>query len=687
MKRLAFLMFYHFMLSQIQSQSPVQSHSVVTQIIEDYLESTQSEGFDLNTAFENLTYFYDNKLNINTAKEEDLRELILLNEIQIQDFIHYRNTYGKFLSIYELQAIPTWNLSLLQNIYPFVKCQLDPDDFRLKLKDALKSGKSQVFLKSRRVLEPRHGFQIKEDGTKSFLGDPFYLYARYRYEYGQSFKAGLTMEKDPGEKIFGQASPYGFDFYSFFIYAKDLNKTIHVLSLGDYAVSLGQGLILHNDFGTGKSSWVMNVKRAGRTIRPYSSVNEVNFFRGVGTILNLAHNLKASIFLSYKPISGSLQANTRENTDFDSFGSIRLSGLHRTESEIMNKNTVAQTHLGGKIEFSQKDFKFSVNGLYTQLNVPLVRDQALHRKFLFNGSELAHMSTDYSFRKYNFTFFGESAMSHNQAWAHLHGVLIALDKKMDISILYRDYSPEYQVLNANAFSDATLPVNEKGIYMATEIRPLKNTTISAYADFWSHPWVSYRRNGPAEGKDFLIKIHYNVRRKIDAYMQYRYVHRQRNTTNENSVAYPTDILLQRIRIQSNYKLSKDWEFRNRLEFSKFTHEGQQFHGFLTYQDIIFKPMTGKFSFSGRYTVFDVEHFDARIYAYENDLLYEFYIPFFQNRGSRFYINTRWRFFKNYSWEFRIFRSFFQNVNQISSGNNLINGRTQTELKTQIYIKF
>jgi hypothetical protein len=460
-----------------------------------------------------------------------------------------------------------------------------------------------------------------------------------------------------------------------------------VLSLGDFAVSMGQGLILHNDFGTGKSSWVMNVKRAGKTIRPYSSVNEVNFFRGIGTILNLGKNHKASLFLSYKPISGSLQTNTTENTDFDSFGSIRLSGLHRTDSEIIQKNTVNQTHSGGKLEYARKDFKLSFNSLYTRLSLPLVRDQALHRKFMFNGRQLVNISTDYSFRKHNFTFFGESAMSNLRAWAHLHGVLIALDKKMDISILYRDYSPEYQVLNANAFSDATLPVNEKGIYLATEVRPLKNITLSSYADLWSHPWVSYRRNGPAEGKDFLIKIQYHLRRKIDAYMQYRYVKRQRNTTQENFITYPSDIILQRMRIQCNYKLSKDWEFRNRVEFSKFTHEGQQFYGFLTYQDIIFKPMTGKFSFSGRYAVFDIEHFDARIYAYENDILYEFYIPFFQNRGSRFYINTRWRFFKNYSWEFRIARSFFQNVNQISSGHNLINGRMLTEFKTQIHIKF
>lgn len=53
-------------------------------------------------------------------------------------------------------------------------------------------------------------------------------------------------------------------------------------------MSLGQGLILRqNDFGAGKSSFVLNVKQQVGQLRPYSSVNEVNFFRGGGIVLNL----------------------------------------------------------------------------------------------------------------------------------------------------------------------------------------------------------------------------------------------------------------------------------------------------------------------------------------------------------------------------------------------------------------
>lgn len=687
MMRRTLLILFILLQFKLWSQDPSQNSNFIANIIEDFLESTDAENFDFNTLFENLNYYYENNLNINSASEQDLRDLMLINEIQINNFISYRNNFGKFLSLYELQAIPSWDIVTIRNVQPFLKCTLDPDNFNLNFRDALTQGKSQIYLKGRRAIEPRRGFQLRPDGTAPYEGDPNYLYARYRYEYGQSFKVGFTMEKDPGEKLFGEASPYGFDFYSFFAYGKDINKTIHILSLGDYAVSMGQGLILHNDFGAGKSSWVMNVKRAGRTLRPYSSVNEVNFFRGAGTVINLSKNFQAAVFISHKPISGTAQRDTIENTDFDSFGSIRLSGLHRTQTEIENKNTIVQSNLGGQLEYRQKDLKLAVNGLLTQFNVPLVRDEQLYRRFQFSGTQLANVSIDYSYRKRNFTFFGESAMSDNKAMAHLHGVLMALDKRMDISLVYRNFSAQYQVINANAFSDATQPINEKGVYMGAELRPFRNMTVSSYVDIWSNPWVSYRRDGPAEGKDFLVRFQYNIRRKMDTYIQYRYVQRQRNTFDENIIRYPEDIVLQRLRLQFNYKLSKEWELRNRVEFSKFEKAGDISHGFLTYQDVLYKPMAGSFSFTGRYAVFDVQSFDARIYTYENDLLYEFFIPFFQNRGSRFYINARWRIARNYTWEFRVGRSFFQNVETLSSGNNLIEGRTLTELKTQLQIKF
>lgn len=672
--------------STLKGQGDPQANSFIANIIEEYLEATDAESFDYNTIFENLNYYFEHPLNINTATEYDLRELFLLNELQINDFLRHRDRFGAFLSIYELQAMPTWDLYTIQNVVPFLKCDLDPSDANLNFRDALTKGNSQLYLKAKRVLEKRKGFIKNSDGVAPYVGDPNHMYVRYRYEYGQSFKAGFTAEKDPGEKLFGEGSKYGFDFYSFFIYAKDVSKRVSILSLGDFAVSMGQGLILYNDFAPGKSSFVMNVKKGGRSIRPYSSVGEVNFFRGGGAVINLAKSWQVTAFASHKPADAVVDRDTIVNTDFDSFGNIRLDGYHRTQSEIDHKNSILQTNLGGKLQYKVRNFNVSLNSLYTAFDVALIRDEALYKKYLFSGKKLYNTSVDYSWRLRNMTFFGEAAMSDNGGFAQLHGLLVGLDPKMDLSAVYRNFAPDYQVINGNAFSESSLPINEKGFYLGMEIRPLKNIVVSGYADFWQQPWAAYRRDGPSEGKEFLVKFSYVLRRKLEFYAQYKYEQKQLNLKSESLVSFPSNQTLHRLRMHLGYKINKEWEIKDRIEFSRYSHSSDS-KGVMLYQDVLYKPIGKALSFTARYAIFDINSFDARIYAYENDLLYEFYIPFFQNRGTRFYVNTRYRIGRNYTWEFRIGRTHFDNVNTISSGNSQINGNTMTEIKTQLRIRF
>lgn len=683
------LLIFLFSSSAISAQQPedAQYNNLISNIIEDFLETVEAEDFDFNTLLENLNFFYENPLDINAVTELELRELIILNEIQIGNFINYRNTFGSFLSIYELQAIPSWDLATIRNVIPFLKHGSGGIGIYLNFKDAFQNGSSLLFLKAKRVLEERRGYIPNAQGVTPYLGDPNHLYVRYRYEFGQLFRAGFTMEKDPGEQFFTGVNKYGFDFYSFFVNARNVNKTIKEVSLGDYSISLGQGLIMHNDFGGGKSSFVLNVKRGGRMIRPYSSVNEVNFFRGGATVLRLSNKFDLGLFASSRYNNGRVLTDTIDNSDFERFSSLVQTGLHRTESEIRNKNQILQTNAGGKLTYTSGTFRLSVNALYTGFDKPFVRDEALYRRFLFSGQRLVNTSVDYSYRYRNFTFFGESARSDNGGAAHLHGLLLGLDRRMDIALVYRNYAADYQVLNANAFGESSLPINENGVYLGMEIRPFAGVVVSSYIDFWKNPWASFRRDGPGAGKEFFFKVSYIKKRKLEFYMQYRYEQKLRNSSDDRFIIdFPQDITLHRLRLQLNYKVTKELELRDRVEFS-FFEQTTRSRGFMMYQDIIYKPIASPLSFSMRYGLFDVNSFDARIYAYENDLLYEFYIPFFQNRGSRFYVNLRYRLARNYTWEFRIGQTYLQNADVIGSGNELINGNTRTEIKTQLRIKF
>ncbi|MBK6566613.1 MAG: helix-hairpin-helix domain-containing protein [Saprospiraceae bacterium] len=667
----------------------VQENPLVSAIIEDFLENSDSENFDFNTVFENLSYYYNHPLDINSATEQELRDLIIISESQINAFFDHRNKFGKFLSIYELQTIDSWNINFIRNIVPFLTIKKGFNElYKFDWNQFYKSGESDLFLKTKRVLQKRKGYVRNEDGVSPYIGDPNSFYLRYRYQAGNYFRLGITAEKDPGEPFFKDINKYGFDFYSFFIHGTKLHSNINSVTLGDFTVSMGQGLILHNDFGGRKSSFVMNIKKGNRFIRPYSSVNEVNYFRGAATELQWTDKLKLGVFVSYKPVNARLDSDTLDNTDFERFTSIVESGLHRTLSEKLVKNLVRQYNVGSSLKFENKNLRLGLNYLYTEFNVTFQKDEELYRKYIFSGDYLHNGSIDYQYQRRNVTFFGEGAMSQNGGTAFTNGLLISLDRKIDMSLLYRHFSPQYQVLNANAFADGTLPINEKGLYMGIEMRPFSKVVVSTYADFWKNPWVSYRRNGPAKGFDYFVKISYILKRKLDFYVQYRFINKQLNQSSETEVYLyaPVDYTVQRFRLHLNYKINKVWEWRSRIEFSNYKKESLS-KGVLMYQDILYKPIAKKLSFSARYCIFDIESFDARIYTYENDILFEFFIPFFQHRGTRFYTNIRYRINNFLTWEFRYGNTFYTDNNLIGSGNEFIEGRNRTELKTQIKLSF
>ncbi len=108
---------------------------------------------------------------------------------------------------------------------------------------------------------------------------------------------------------------------------------------------------------------------------------------------------------------------------------------------------------------------------------------------------------------------------------------------------------------------------------------------------------------------------------------------------------------------------------------------------MIYQDIIYKPKNIPFSATMRYALFDTDDYDSRIYAFENDLLYEFSIPAFSNRGFRTYANLRYRVNRYLTAEFRVSKTYFNNRETVGSGLQEIDGNQRTDVKAQLRFKF
>jgi hypothetical protein len=140
-------------------------------------------------------------LNINDATKEDLQAFGKFTNIQIESFLNYRQSFGKFISKYELQSIPNWDIALIKKIKQFVLIKNKNEIFN-SVPIALKEGKQILLLRTRTVLEKSIGYNYDTTiKSKKYGGIPSGFSMKYQFKFKQDFKLGILMENDAGEKF------------------------------------------------------------------------------------------------------------------------------------------------------------------------------------------------------------------------------------------------------------------------------------------------------------------------------------------------------------------------------------------------------------------------------------------------------------------------------------------------------
>jgi len=689
------------MFAQNTEDIDIELQSIIEVLIEENEELAQ---FD--TYVEQLTDLYDNKISVNKGDYDDFQQLVemgIITGIQLNKLLDYREQLGKLVNQYELQAVPLWDLGTIRKVLPFVDIRGDVDDINVPLNELLFGGKNELYLRYTRVLEEQKGYIMDSlsDGTfgSRYLGSPDKMYMRYRYKFGSKLSYGVTAEKDAGEQFYNENYKKGFDFYSAHFYIKDLGPLKHLV-VGDYSVTMGQGLTAWTGLGFGKSPFVMDIKRQGANIAAYTSVNENLFLRGAAAVIEAGKNLEVTTFGSRRSIDvtfGNSPSDTLSVEELFASG-ITEAGLHRTKTEFAKKNNAFRTDVGGEIKFKKRKGSIGLSGIYSQFSIPVSVRQIATNQFRFSGDRLANVGLNYRYLVGNFHFFGETAISDdlngNQGFATLNGVLASLHPQIDVSVLYRKFSRNYQTLWGTPFGESSTPVNEDGLFVGTIIRPTKDWTLQAYTDFYRHEWFRFRVDGPSFGHDKLLQLTYRPSRSLTIYGRYFTETKGRNLSSdaEKILDLRNDLITghrrQLYRIDLRYKPIKEFTLKSRIDVTRFDDGiSATEKGFMVYQEVSYAPLSFPISFDIRYILFDIDSWDARIYAYEKDVLYAFSIPPYSDRGRRFYIVARYNVNKQVTAWVRFARTSFDNRDDIGSGNELIVGKTRSEVKAQLRIKF
>lgn len=662
----------------------------VNQQIEQISEQNDTE-LDYTELSENLKYFLDHPLNLNQADASDLKQLGLLNDMQIERLLTHIQKNGKLISLYELQSIDGFDQATISSILPYVNLSELSSFQQWSLRDIGKNSTNQLFIRYSRVLEEQAGYMEASDSlleaspNSRYLGSADKIYTRYRFTYYNLLSFGITAEKDAGEEFFKGSQPNGFDFYSAHLFVRNIGP-FRSVALGDYNLSFGQGLSVWSGLSFGKSAEAVGVKRSGRGISPCSSVDENNFLRGAAISVGLK-KLTAYGFYSRKRIDGNLEGLDSLNNENTYITSIQESGLHNTVSTIADKDAIRQTFFGGRIEYRNNRINLGFTASHVIFSDSLKSGDQLYERFDFSGNALSNAGVDYSFIWRNFSFFGETAICSEGALATVNGVMLVPDRRLTISLLHRSLDKKYHSFYATAFSEGSTVSNEQGLYLGAEARFSAKWIFTAYADLFRFPWLKYRVDAPSQGSETLLQLNYKPSKKQLIYFRFRQENKEINYSAE-PVNYLAPTLKRTWRVHASYPVSRTFTFKSRIEFLTYKEGSDKTReGFLIYHDIVWKNPESPLSLSFRYALFDTDTYDERLYAYENDVLYSYSIPAYYYKGSRFYLMARYTFNRNIDLWIRIARSHYTDRETVSSGLDEIEGSAKTDLRIQLRIRF
>lgn len=141
--------------------------------------------------------------------------------------------------------------------------------------------------------------KLTRDSSAHYLGSGIYSNIRYQCKVKSQLEWGFNLEKDAGEKIeFNAQSPLGYDYHSFYLSLKEIGK-IRTIQMGDFQANFGQGLTLSTGLSFGKSGIITSTKRNFNGFKPYKSLRENAFLRGIAFAFQ-KHNFTIGTFLSQK---------------------------------------------------------------------------------------------------------------------------------------------------------------------------------------------------------------------------------------------------------------------------------------------------------------------------------------------------------------------------------------------------
>lgn len=669
------IMLFRYGFSQTSDN---QKENQMEQVIEAIAESDEID-IDNSLILDDITKNVENPVNINTASEEELERLSILDFRQIQNIIIYRKQNGYFVSIHELAAVEGFTPEIVLSLNPFITLRVPSDSIHGTRKGLYNS----IMMRVKTSLPQAKGYSlVSESKGAVYPGMPLSLYNRYQLEVPGKLELGLITDNDAGEHFFVGSNKFGFDFYSGFISWKGC-KLLRQVTVGDFLLRFGQGVNFGAGSGLGKSGNAIGILKSGQCVRPSTSSDENRFFRGLSATLGTGP-LKMVLFYSNKMRDANIILEKESGDNY--FTSLQTSGYHRTLSEIEDEKSVREQVAGGYFDLKFSRVRLGSSFVYQQFDLPMSAGTAPYKAKSFSGSSNFNIGADFQVALPRIQFFGEIGLSKNGKPGFVQGLVWHAHPQIKWSAYFRYFDPGFHAFYGSSLSESSGNRNETGLYSGVMLYPLPKVKVSGYVDIYHFPWLTYSTIAPGSGIDYMVQVDIALSNKLSLYLKGKFESKPQKLTSAQGVAADYDEMTRKLRFHTQYVISEKLTMRTRFEYSGYSFNEENEDGFLVFYDIAYAPFR-KLKMWFRYVWFNTDGYNSRIYTYENDLLYSFSIPEFHGNGNRIYLNLKWNPTSRITFYVKSGCTIHNGVTSWGSGNDVTGGNKRTELRGLVYFRF
>lgn len=649
--------------------------------VEEYLVDIEGDNDLLlpDDEVDRLEILSEQTLQLNRVSRQELLALPFLTAEQVDSILSYRRQKHGIHALGELQLIRGIDYFTRRYLSLFVRCDSlpIPDSLSMnrwaqqgRLVHRLYQGSHQIETLLDVPCYRRAGYKTpsQPSATNYYTGNSLRHLLRYRYQYRQDVAYGITVEKDAGEPV-GKVGFYPYDYISGYLVIQPRDKA-WTFALGDYEINIGRGLLFGRQYYGGAEQITRPTRNNIRSIRPHTSTNEYNFFRG-GSVSRTLNHWRVTLFSSYRKLDARMEGDTART--------LLTTGLHRTIREIENRRTLGSFTGGGILGYQRTHLTLNLTSYFVHYDHPISPVPRYYNTHYFRGNKLHGTSLSYTMQRKAWSISGEIGLDKAFHCATEQLISYTPSYRFNLNLQLRTFSPRYIGPYASPQQQGNRSANEQGVLLGVRYLPVERLELSGYADFFRFPKPTYSaRLSGSKGMETQIQAKWEYSSRWQALIRYRFKTKQYTISGHELLEYRHRQKIRLAVILTGNKFSLNMQG----DLTAATRQtGKSSWGYMPSIRLNYSP-TKKLTMRGFAGLFMTDDYESAVYAYEPRLYRTAGFTALFDHGMRWVSLCDWRPIKSLTLSCRLAHTCFFNRSVISSGTDAIYSKRRSDISLQ-----